>query len=90
MMKARLGLKGMRHRWRQSSGTVDLDQIAFSVSGGLEPVLGRDPAARRFGRAAAATADQRFLGAAVASSSANHAALQGVDGGKYRTSNLSS
>jgi hypothetical protein len=29
MLKARLGSNAMRHRWRQSSGGVDLDHTAF-------------------------------------------------------------
>ena len=43
MMKARLVLNGMSHRWRLSGVTVDLDQIDFQVSGlkssGCRPVL---------------------------------------------------
>jgi hypothetical protein len=30
-MKARLGLYGMPHFWRQSSGSVDLDHAVFGI-----------------------------------------------------------
>jgi hypothetical protein len=35
MMDASLGSSFMCHRWRQSSGGVDLDQAAFSVAGAV-------------------------------------------------------
>jgi hypothetical protein len=33
MLESRLRLDAMRQFWRQSSGSVDLDQTAFSVAG---------------------------------------------------------
>jgi hypothetical protein len=37
MLKTHLGANVMRHRWRQSSGGVDLDHAAF---GSLKPFPG--------------------------------------------------